>query len=171
MAFQRFGCHQRKFHDKVKNLVHDIPTFLDTIMLLSGHHILLKYVFSLPVWVALCIRRMKCATCPFHTGGLDSTLYCKQEWPLPDCGASPQKRSSREPSDQSESSIASAFYWQAFTCSHWLYNLATVSLFSLSESMDAKVMWFGIGFCSGFSSCQGNLIIRSNIYILTGFGK
>ena len=112
MVSQRFLCHQRKFHDEVKNLVHDIPTVLNTFfhMLLYGHN----FWWNMCQFACVgCIRSMKSATCPFHTGGLNSTLYCKQEWPLPDCGASPQKRSSCEPSDQSESCIVSA-YWQVF---------------------------------------------------------
>ena len=76
-------------------------------------HILKGFFVTEIMSVCLCeahyVRRMKTL---LSTGGLDSTLYCKQEWPLPDCGASPQKRSSREPSDQSE--YSTVIKWQVF---------------------------------------------------------
>ena len=146
MALQRFWCHQRKFHDKVKNVVHDITTLLSTFFyMLLWTQFLLKYVCQFAC--VDCTMYKEDDTCPFHTGGLDSTLYCKQEWPLPDCGASPQKRSSREPSDQSESSIVSAFFWQVFKVlkcllsSFWLLTNITVCFIPASTLQIKLELW------------------------------
>ena len=69
-----FGVIRENFMTKL-NVVHDITTLLNTFFyMLLWTQFLLKYVCQFAC--VGCTMYKEDDTCPFHTGGLDSTLYC-----------------------------------------------------------------------------------------------